>query len=426
MRRTRLAVLAASITVLFGGSVFAEGWFDNFDAYPEGWLNSHGGWEGSGWVTEERARSDPHSLRLLVDQIAVREFAGYDHGYWQMSAWQYIPSANATGRTFYMLHSAYDRVSASTNWSTQLRFDADTDMVVSEFEDAMLPLVYDAWAEIVVLINLFDDTQEIYYNGSLLSAKSWTEGVSGGGELNIAAVSLYSATGSLFVYYDDLLLVRLPETGACCYLDGTCEDELLEENCEDSGGWFRGMGTSCDTVECPVYGECGWELTGPTVFSQTIEGNPSHCDYLPGEDEFFTITIPFDGVWTFSLCGGAEWDTVLALGSECCSFDLGVDDDGCGEGTLQSVLHFESLAAGEYYLLLESKEPGGGGEYTLTIDTPTIVECPPSGIPEAEPCGENTNGGCGMVRRLDPRYRLVRDRPRPRERAEVCNAPRDG
>jgi len=390
------AMLAAVAAVAVANPLFAQDWQENFDSYPEGPVDGHGGWQGSAQITAERARSDSHSLRLGVSDSALRLFSGCDHGLWRMTAWQYIPANTDEGSTYYILHSRYGDKGEGTSWSTQLRFDTVADVVVSEFEDAMRPLVYDVWVEIAVLIDLYEDKQWIYYNGKLLSTKSWTEGVSGDGELNIAALSLYSASGPGDVYYDDLSLIELPPVGACCYLDGGCEDGVEPEMCEAAGGWFQGYFTFCDEVECSVYGECGWELTGPTVFSQTLEGNPSHCDYLPGEDEYFTIMIPFDGTWTFSLCGGADWDTVLALGSECCGFDLGTDDDGCGEGSLQSKLHFDFLSAGVYFLLLESKEPGAGGEYALTIDTPTILECPPSGIPENEPCGEDTNGGCGM------------------------------
>ncbi|MDY7109023.1 MAG: GC-type dockerin domain-anchored protein [Planctomycetota bacterium] len=398
MRGTRLAVLAASITVLFGGSVFAEDWFENFDTYPEGPIDGYGGWQGSACVTSHRARSEPHSLEINESDDTIRLFNGYDQGLWRMRVWQYIPADAAGGATYFILLNQWEEGGGGvTNWSTQLRIDAEAGRIVSEFEDAMLPLVTGEWVELAVLIDLEGDVQWIYYHGELLSAKSWSEGVSGGGILNIGAVDLWGNFAPYSTYYDDFALVEFPPVGACCFLDGTCEDGLLEDHCEDSGGWFRGVNTFCDTVECPVYGDCGWELTGPTVFSQTIEDNPSHCDYLPGEDEYFKVTIPFDGEWTFSLCGGAEWDTVLALGGECCGVDLGVDDDGCGDGALQSVLHFQSLSAGDYYLLLESKEPGAGGEYTLTIDTPTILECPPGGIPEDEPCGENTNGGCGMM-----------------------------
>jgi len=397
MRGRMQAVLAASIAVVFGGSVLAEDWVENFDNYPEGPVDGHGGWQGSAQVTAERARSEPHSLEINEGDYALHPFTWCNQGLWRMSVWQYLPVGAEGGSTYFILLNQWDEGGGgSTNWSTQLRIDVDLGYIVSEFEDTMLPLVTGEWIELAVLIDLEGDVQWIYYNGQLLSKKSWTDGVSGGGILNIAAVDLWGDVASYNTYYDDFALVELPPTGACCYLDGGCSDNTDPTDCENAGGWYQGHTTTCDIVECPAYGDCGWELTAPTVFSQTIEGNPSHCDYLPGEDEFFTITIPFDGEWTFSLCGGADWDTVLALGSECCGFDLGVDDDGCGEGSLQSKLHFEYLSAGEYFLLLESKEPGAGGPYTLTIDTPTVLECPPSGIPEAEPCGEDTNGGCGM------------------------------
>jgi len=56
-----------------------------------------------------------------------------------------------------------------------------------------------------VEIDLDADWQEFYYNGQLLTAKSWTDGVSGDGALNIGAVDLF-ANGASSVYYDDMSL----------------------------------------------------------------------------------------------------------------------------------------------------------------------------------------------------------------------------
>jgi hypothetical protein len=38
-----------------------------------------------------------------------------------------------------------------------------------------------------------------------------------------------------------------------------------------------------------------------------------------------------------------------------------------------------------------------GGEYTITISTPCILECPDGATMEAEACGDDTNGGCNMT-----------------------------
>jgi MYXO-CTERM domain-containing protein len=58
-------------------------------------------------------------------------------------------------------------------------------------------------------IDLDADVQDIYYDGNLLSSKSWTDGVSGGGALNIGAVDIF-ANGASPIYWDDMSLVPTP------------------------------------------------------------------------------------------------------------------------------------------------------------------------------------------------------------------------
>jgi hypothetical protein len=46
-------------------------------------------------------------------------------------------------------------------------------------------------------------------------------------------------------------------TGACCYPDGSCFNNLTQEECEDQGGAYMGDGTDCAGVDCgPYMGAC--------------------------------------------------------------------------------------------------------------------------------------------------------------------------
>jgi hypothetical protein len=183
--------------------------------------------------------------------------------------------------------------------------------------------------------------------------------------------------------------------GACCFDDGTCADNFDPLSCVISGGRYMGDGTDCDDVECPEYGDCGWRLTAPTRFSWTTIGQGDTCNFVEGsEDEQFEVVIPYLGEWAFSLCYGASWDTVIALGTECCGFDLGIDDNGCPTG-FQSLLHFDELQPGTYFLNLEDAAGENGGGYVLYIyevNTPCDPpECPPDSLlsqPPTSPAGE--------------------------------------
>jgi uncharacterized repeat protein (TIGR01451 family) len=54
-----------------------------------------------------------------------------------------------------------------------------------------------------VEIDFINDQQDVYYNDVLWLSKSWTEGATGGGILQLGAVDLW-ANGASVVYWDDL------------------------------------------------------------------------------------------------------------------------------------------------------------------------------------------------------------------------------
>ncbi|MDY7108314.1 MAG: hypothetical protein SYC29_06720 [Planctomycetota bacterium] len=423
MKRSTLFLFAGAVACAMSTVTLAGDWFDDFEAYDcdadicaadgvGGWVF----WDGSDSSPTAKVSCATDGYPVFEGQKSLRGLGGanaddivhtysfINTGYWAYTAWQYIPSTVVDGQAHYfiLLNQWEPNGGGATNWSTQLECNPTRGVIESEFEDVTLPLVTDQWVEVKVLINLFEsglgsDMQSIFYNGSLLSRKSWTEGVSGGGTLSIQAVDLWFNDVTLdFVYYDDMSLVQLPETGACCFDDGTCDDDQLADDCATAGGRFQGIGSICSGIDCPVYGDCGWELTGPTTFFWTTVGQGDTCDFVGNsEDEQFTVEIPFTGEWSFSLCGGADWDTVLAFDpDECCGF-AEFDDNGCPSG-FQSLLNFPELAAGTYYLNLEDVSGQGGGDYTLTVDTPCILECPDGGVAEQEACGDDTNGGCNM------------------------------
>ena len=182
-------------------------WSDNFDSYPEGPLDDQGGWEAwetdHVWVTSEQARSSPHSCRFDQNGNAVHPYVGYTSGMWRYTAWQYI-SEDASGNSHYFILK--NRLGQDESWSTQLKFNPNLNIVESEFEGAILPLEQGEWVELRIVIDLDHDVQHIFYNDQHLSSKSWTDGVSGGGDLNIAGVDIWANFAEYRVYYDDMSL----------------------------------------------------------------------------------------------------------------------------------------------------------------------------------------------------------------------------
>ena len=189
-------------------------WSENFDTYSNGQIldgtPDDGGWKGwenntayGATVTDTMYHSSPHSVDINTDSDLVHEFSGYTNGTWVFTAWQYIPN-DFTGESAFILLDIYSDDGANNNWATQINFNSSTNQVISEFEDVTLPLIKGQWVELRNVINLDNDTQYFYYDGTLLTNKSWTEGVSGGGILDIGAVDLF-ANGASTIYYLSLI-----------------------------------------------------------------------------------------------------------------------------------------------------------------------------------------------------------------------------
>lgn len=184
-------------------------WADDFESYALGsGLHGQGGWAGwegnagaDAYVTDAYALSGTQSVEIISTSDIVQEFSGYTSGVWDFVAWQYIPG-NHTGDTYFIMLNTYGV--GVHNWSVQVQFSGG--VVTSQNENTTLPWITDQWVEIKVEIDLDTDQQSIYYGGTLLSQKSWSDGVSGGGALNIGAVDLFS-DGADTVYYDDCSLM---------------------------------------------------------------------------------------------------------------------------------------------------------------------------------------------------------------------------
>ncbi len=163
--------------------------------------------------------------------------------------------------------------------------------------------------------------------------------------------------------------VETPAIGACCLPDGSCM-EVDEGECSFWQGEYQGDGTTCDTVQCPELGECGWILTAPVLWDGDTSLEFDTCDLRSSKDAQFEIILPYDAEWTFSVCE-AGWDTYLYLASACCEGDIAESDDhpDCGAGS-KLIL---TLPAGTYYLTMEGFSSDDDGPFQLMISSPS---CP--------------------------------------------------
>ena len=195
------------------------GWSDDFDSYATGsQMHGQGGWKGwdnspaAGALTSDvQALSTPNSVDIFGASDLVHEYSGYTSGQWIYTAWQYVPTDFA-GTSYFIMQNTYND-GGPYNWSVQVQFDSASGQLLSDFDGATLPLITGQWTEIRVEIDLDTDVQTFYYGGQILYQKSWADGVTGGGVLDIGAVNLF-ANGASSVYYDNLSL-RPPGPVTC-------------------------------------------------------------------------------------------------------------------------------------------------------------------------------------------------------------------
>lgn len=216
MRRSLLLVLAGVCALLFAPATVRADWIENFDGYAAGsGLHGQGGWHGwdgspaaDAFVTNAQSLSHPNSVAIAGPSDMVHE---YDEsaGIWVFTAWQYIPTG-FSGQTYFILLNTYND-GGPYNWSCQVSFNSNGNVVLSDGDGGTLPMIIGQWVELRVEINLDQDLQIFYYNGQMLYQKSWTNGVSGGGLLQFGAVDLF-ANGASSVYYDNLSLLPFEPT----------------------------------------------------------------------------------------------------------------------------------------------------------------------------------------------------------------------
>ena len=207
---------------LFAGAP-APSWSENFDSYPsDHQMHGEGGWKGWGNVpsagaltSNVQSHSAPNSVAILGASDLVHEYSGYTSGLWTYSAWQFVPT-NLSGLSYFILLNQYDDAGLTNNWSTQVSFDGTANVVLNEGAAGgqTLPLIKGEWVNIRVVIDLDADTQTFYYGDDLLYTASWTDGLTGGGILNIGAVDLFANNASV-VYYDDIALTAGEPNPAC-------------------------------------------------------------------------------------------------------------------------------------------------------------------------------------------------------------------
>jgi hypothetical protein len=130
-------------------------------------------------------------------------------------------------------------------------------------------------------------------------------------------------------------------------------------------------------------------LTGCEVFTFACAAEQSR------DTAFYAFTPPKTGLYSFSTCNAATFDTVLGVATGCDGPFLACNAvrEFCGSGSRIGVVPLE---AGQTYIVtVGSRLPNIAlGFATLSIEHVESCELETPTYVEAEPCGADLNGGC--------------------------------
>ncbi len=246
------------------GDPFADD-FENYNlgeicrqAGPPGGWQRWGGDSLCGDVSTEQASSGFQSLKIIGATGWIGDDTVHQHnivgGVWTYSVMTFVPM-DATGSACFQLLAAYPP--EAYNCATQIRIDADTDVVESEWGTSMnTPLIRGRWVELRVGIDMPNDTQDYYYDGVLFDGgSSWRYRVASPNGPTLRAVDLYAnepPNGISGMYWDDISLEpELP----CDPCDMNCDGEVNAFDIEPFLDLLFGPGPPCNTCTGDVNGD---------------------------------------------------------------------------------------------------------------------------------------------------------------------------
>ncbi|RPH96173.1 T9SS C-terminal target domain-containing protein [candidate division KSB1 bacterium] len=127
-----------------------------------------------------------------------------------------------------------------------------------------------------------------------------------------------------------------------------------------------------EPVGCPCWDTV---LTAPGEYSGSTIGAGDDCGLFHSPDIVVKVLIPSAGNWRFTLCNSTDlsYDPYLFLGTNCCLYDVGHDDDSpCLYGiTLWPSRCVNLPVAGAYFATIESLLDTSAGNFVLTVEQTT-------------------------------------------------------
>ncbi len=177
----------------------------DFDALAVGTkMQGVSGWEGwfgdsqsSGTVTGAVAHSGTHSLELVGkrDDLAPH-WPQQTTGQWTLKVMQYCPSnKQTTGMMYFGPLAKYDSTTKTAAWIGELITDFGTGKAYCNQDKAIqADLVYNAWVELRIEIDLYSQVAHFYYNGVYLATRP---------AVSVVGVDMWPNENIVGVYFDD-------------------------------------------------------------------------------------------------------------------------------------------------------------------------------------------------------------------------------
>ena len=180
----------------------------------------------------------------------------------------------------------------------------------------------------------------------------------------------------------DLTIDACIVTGACCYYEGVCVDDVAEADCSD----IHYPDQACEDVVCEAQHNDECEVAhemfiGSNVFDTTGASSTSRtmCDDNLDEEVWYDFTAPHDCTAVFHTCVDGL-DTVMEVfeGDDCDSMvSVGCSDDGdCPAGGVSSLIEVEADTNDTFFVAISGYNGGAiTGDLTIVCDPPPTGAC---------------------------------------------------
>ncbi|MFT7678190.1 MAG: hypothetical protein ACI8QC_002176 [Planctomycetota bacterium] len=193
---------------------------DDFESHALGSLEGQGGWAGWDGVTTTvtqvgngQAHAGSQSISIADGSDSVHDITGATSGQWIVSTYVYLPSTSTGFFDWIVMNSYQD--GGPYEWACYYDFDMTSGQLnfFGGGTTTVSSVVFDAWVELRIEVDLDGDFATAYYNGTSITSWVWTAGYNGAqahASAGIETFDLYALPGATGeVFFDDMSVVQV-------------------------------------------------------------------------------------------------------------------------------------------------------------------------------------------------------------------------